>query len=191
MSMADHTAQPVVAIVPFTWDEWSALWAVRRLQLVEEGVPGSAVIIPERPQPGEEGVYEWDFHNIDQVYLRGAGHFWIARYAERPVGYVGGQDLGGAVELRRMYVNASYRRRGIGTALVQALIERSRAHAIPAIELWTEPDGPGRQLYQTLGFRVTDGLGAEFADVIRLTRETPGDEAIRMRLDLYSVEQHD
>jgi GNAT superfamily N-acetyltransferase len=189
MSMADHTAQPAVAIAPFTWDAWSALWAVRRLQLVEEGVPADAVLIPDRPQPGVEEVYEWDFHNIDEVYLRGAGQFWIARYADRPVGYVGGQDLGGVVELRRMYVNAPYRRRGVGTALVQALIERSRAHAIPAIELWTGPDGPGRKLYQTLGFRVTGGPGAEFADVIRLTRDTPDDGEIRMRLDLYSKEQ--
>jgi GNAT superfamily N-acetyltransferase len=182
--MADHPPQPAVVVTPFTWDDWTALWAVRRMQLVEDGIPGDAVIIPEHPHCGGEEFHEWDFHNIDEVYLRGAGQFWIARYADRPVGYVGGQDLGGAVELRRMYVNASYRRRGIGTALVQALIERSRAHAIPAIELWTGPDGPGRYLYETFGFRLTGGPGVEFADVIRLTRDTPDGGEIRMRLDL-------
>ena len=37
---------------------------------------------------------------VTEVYLRGAGSFWLAWYTECPVGHVGGQDVGGADEIR-------------------------------------------------------------------------------------------
>lgn len=182
--MADHPTSLAITVTPFTWDDWPALWAVRRMQLAEHGIKIDPSTLPDRPQPGTNHAHEWDFHEIEHVYLRGAGHFWLARMAGQPVGYVGGQDVGGAIELRRMYVNESYRRRGIGSALVHALIDRSRAYAITAIELWTAAHGPGRPLYETFGFQLRAQPGPEFADVIVRTRYTPGDDEIRMRLEL-------
>ena len=182
--MADRTTSLVSTVTPFTWADWSALWTIRIMQLAEHGIQLDPTMLSARPQPSLDHPHEWDFHHLDQVYLCGAGHFWIARCAEQPIGYVGGQDLGGAIELRRMYVNVFYRRRGIGSTLVQALIDRSRAYAISAIELWTAAQGPGRRLYERLGFQVRAEPGAEFADVISRTRYTPGDDEIRMRLKL-------
>ena len=182
--MAVHTTSLPITVTPFTRREWIALWTVRLMQLAEHGIQIDPATLPDHPQLGTDHPHEWDFHHLDQVYLRGAGHFWIARCAAQPIGYIGGQDLGGAIELRRMSVNAFYRRRGIGSTLVQALIDRSRAYAIPAIELWTAAEGSGRQLYQTFGFQVTAGPGTEFADVIGRTRYTPSDDEIRMRLEL-------
>jgi GNAT superfamily N-acetyltransferase len=182
--MASHAPPPGVTISPFTWPDWTALWTIRYTQLAEYGLHLDLASIPDRPQPNTEDVYEWDFHNLDRVYLHAAGNFWIARADEQPVGYVGGQDIGGAIELRRMYVDAAYRRRGIGAALARALIEHSRGHAARAIELWTAPDGPGRQLYRSLGFRVITTPGMEFADVQHLTRYRPDEDEIRMRLEL-------
>jgi GNAT superfamily N-acetyltransferase len=182
--MTSHAPPPGVTITPFSWHDWIALWLVRHMQLAEHGIHLDPASIPDRPESEADDVHEWDFHNLDRVYLHDAGNFWIARANEQPVGYVGGQDVGGAVELRRMYVSAAQRRCGIGTALVQALIDHSRTHAVRAIELWTAADGPGRQLYRGLGFRVTTTPGGEFADILRLTRHIPSDDEIRMRLDL-------
>ncbi len=97
------------------------------------------------------------------------------------------KDIGGVIELRRMFVRAEYRRRGVATSLVRALIEHSGSHGVCAIELWTGPNGPGKFLYQTLGFRQTEGLGPEFSrDNPTQHRYFPaeGDGQIRMRLDL-------
>jgi GNAT superfamily N-acetyltransferase len=184
--MAEGATHRSVLIRPFAWDDWPALWAVRLAHLAELGVVLDPTAIPERPEPGapdSSDEYEWDLHHIDRVYLRGAGNFWLAWRCDLPVGYVGGQEIGdGAMELRRMYVNATYRRRGIGTSLVRALIAHAQAHGVHAIELWTAPDGPGRPLYEQLGFRETAGPGIEFREVAARSRYTPGTDEIRMRL---------
>jgi GNAT superfamily N-acetyltransferase len=182
--MASHAPPPGVTITPFTWPDWTALWTVRYTHLAEDGIHLDPTSIPDRQAPDPEHVHEWDFHNLDRVYLHDAGNFWIAHADRRPVGYVGGQDIGEAIELRRMYVDAAHRRRGIGSALVQTLIDHSRTRAVRAIELWTAPDGTGRQFYHSLGFRLTAAPGLEFADIQRLTRYTPSQDEIRMRLDL-------
>lgn len=121
---------------------------------------------------------------MQQVYLSGSGNFWIARYRDQPIGYVGAQDMGGAIELRRMYVQGAYRRHGIGKALVRELMTYSAAQGVAAIELWTAATGAGMHLYRTLGFQRVDGPGHEFKDVLTRTRYVPGTDEIRMRLDL-------
>lgn len=183
---SDSMSVKLIQVKPFVPDDWPALWAIRTAQLAEHGVLlDSTTAIPEYPpQPGIDDRHEWDLCHINLVYLCGAGNFWLARYTGHPVGYVGGQDVGGAIELRRMYVKAGYRRRGVASRLVEALVSHSRAQGIHAIELWTAADGPGRQLYRSLGFRKTEGPGVEYNDVAALTRYTPGADEIRMRLDL-------
>jgi len=184
-SMAERSTDSTFVVRAFAWEDWRSLWLVRLAQLAEEGVVLDPSEIPEQPQPdaGDEHG-EWDLDHIGETYLRGAGNFWLAWCGDLPIGYVGGWDVGGVIELRWMYVRADYRRRGVGTALVRSLIAHSQAHGIPAIELWTGRDGLGRLLYHTLGFRQTAGPGAEFGDVPALTKHTPDTDEIRMRLDL-------
>jgi GNAT superfamily N-acetyltransferase len=176
-----------VVIKPFAWDDWSALWAIRFAQLAEHGILLDPTAIPERARPGIDDEHEWDFHHIDQVYLRAAGSFWLAWYTDCPAGYVGGQDVGGAIELRRMYVRPSYRRLGVGTKLVKALIAHSRTQGVHTIELWTAVNGPGRRFYHALGFRGTEGPGVAFKGITPRTRYTPGADEIRMRLDVREL----
>ena len=83
-----------------------------------------------------------------------------------------------------MYVKANYRRLGVGTALVEALIAHSHAQGIHAIELWTAADGPGLCLYQRLGFQEMEGPGKEFKELIARTRYRPGPNEKRMRLEV-------
>jgi GNAT superfamily N-acetyltransferase len=168
---------------PFEWADWPALWAVRHAQLGEYGIELDPATIPPGPQADTENDPEWDFHCIEDVYLSGAGNFWLGWDRGHPVGYVGGQDVGGAIELRRMYVQAACRRRGVGTALVQALMAHSHARGVSAIELWTAADGPGRRLYETLGFRTIRVPGPEFEEVATRTRYSPAANEIRMRLE--------
>ena len=136
--------------------------------------------LPTEPDPSSP--YEQDYHRIDQVYLAGRGGFWIAWLDALPVGHIGAEDRGQYLELRRMYVRQGYRRRGIGRQLVQALIDHCSAEGVPAVELWTAPDGPGRLLYETLGFfRIAAPHGERDGE--------EDDPEMRMRLDVAELRQ--
>ena len=174
----------VVSIKPFESELWIPLWQLRFAQLAEHGILLDPKEIPAGPAHTGQDGYEWDLHHIAEVYLSGAGGFWLAWRDDVPVGYVGAQDLGGVVELRRMYVKADYRRRGIGTRLVQALIRHCRSEGVRAIELWTAENGPGHLLYGKLGFRVADMPGPGFENVDAATGRSQRADEIRMRLAL-------
>lgn len=173
--MISQKTEPSILIKPFQWSDWKGLWMVRNHQLAEEGIVGDDTI-PDGPDLSSP--YEKDFHRIDQVYLTGRGNFWIAWMADDAVGYVGAQDYGEFIELRHMYVQNEFRRQGIGSMLVQVLIDHCAANRVRAIELWTAHDGPGRPLYEKLGFRISEAKGDEPEYEIRGNRE------IRMRRGL-------
>lgn len=175
-----------IRVNAFTLSDWPALWLIHLAHLAEDGVHVDPSTIPDRPRPDLEQRYEWDFHHIDEVYLGGAGNFWLAFYAGQPAGFMGGQDLGGVIEVRRVYVVASLRRRGIGRALMNALVAYSRKHAVRAIEMWTGVNGLGRKLYECCGFKVTSapGQGYEKESLLACHIHARGEDEIRMRLEL-------
>jgi len=181
--MHENTMEKPILVKPFEWEHWIPLMQLLSSHLAEHGV---VIDIPEEPEDTPPGSADWDFDHIDQVYLSGSGGFWLAWYGNIPIGHVGAQDLGGVIELRRMYVKAEYRRRGAGTKLVQALTKHCGAMGVKAIELWTAESGSGRFLYEKLGFCRIDGPGSEFENVDDATGYSPGTDEIRMRLDLKS-----
>jgi len=161
--------------------------------LAEQGIIIESVEdIDSEEEDQDDNQYESDLDHIDEVYVSGDGGFWIAWSAETPVGHIGAQDIGGFVELRRMYVREKFRRRGIGTLLVRSLIEHCKSEGIRAIQLFTHRDRPGRYMYKKkLGFRKTDEPGGEFqegwpkGEWWRSTRGTMDDPSqTRMRLDI-------
>jgi GNAT superfamily N-acetyltransferase len=83
-----------------------------------------------------------------------------------------------------MYVRSEYRQRTIGACLVQALLDHCRENKVKAVELWTGGEGAGRKLYEKMGFQVTAGPGKEFPDLFYRTNYLPGEDEIRMRIDL-------
>jgi GNAT superfamily N-acetyltransferase len=175
-----------VVVAPYAAAFWHDLWEIQAHHLAEHGVILGPDDIPRQPQVVEPGAHEWDYHQIDRVYLSGRGGFWLAWFDGTPVGHVGAQDLGEGIELRRMYVRREFRRRGIGTLLVRELVGHCGCQGVSAIELWTAERGPGRALYETIGFRATAGPGFEFGNVGTLTRFEPGSDEVRMRLDLIA-----
>ncbi len=51
-------------------------------------------------------------------------------------------------------VVAGARGRGVGTRLLEGLIEEARQRALPALSLSVEPDNPALSIYRRLGFEV-------------------------------------
>lgn len=170
----------MLAIEPFAWAHWPDLWRLHVWQLAEHGVFLPATVAP----PDPASPYEPDLHHIAKVYLTGAGNFWLAGWDHVPVGHIGAQDIGGAVELRRMYVRAEYRRRGIGAQLIRTLIAHSHNLGVSTIELSTAADGLGRPLYAAVGFQVVDEPGQLYRQSVAPYRYSPALNEIRMRLTL-------
>ncbi len=170
-----------IIIQPFEWKNWEAMWKLNTYHLIEHGVniEEGPITPPDFDLPYDETnshYPEMDMERIDECYLKARGNFWIAWIEDQPLGYVGAQDMGDYIELRRMYVRKEYRRLGIGTLLVQALIEHCKNQQASVVKLWTSASGPGRFLYATLGFHRIELQGDEFKHKYALQGE------IRMRL---------
>jgi len=77
--------------------------------------------------------------------------------ASEPAGMIGGYQPGpGPVELVSMFVRAQARGRGVGEALIDAVIGWARHRDAPSVHLWvTETNKHARGLYERCGFSVT------------------------------------
>ena len=77
--------------------------------------------------------------------------------AREPAGLAGGYQVDPVtVELVSMYVRPRGRGRGVGEALVAAVIGWAAARRATSVHLWvTETNAPARALYQRCGFALT------------------------------------
>lgn len=173
-----------IIIKPFFWADWRALWKIQLAHLAEHGIVLGPEAIPDGPQTVGRDDHEWDYYELGSVYLQGSGGFWLAWHGNDPIGHIGAQDLGGVIELRRMYVRSEHRRRGVGSLLVRALVDHCAAHGVAVVELWTGADDLGRRLYERHGFRVVERPVSGLEDFIARTGSTPGDDEVRMRREL-------
>ena len=64
-------------------------------------------------------------------------------------------DLPGALRMRRFHVDPAHRRRGIATALAQALLDRATANGAPVTV--NAPGEAARPFWEHLGFRPVTG----------------------------------
>lgn len=69
-------------------------------------------------------------------------------------------------EVKRLYVDPAFRRRGLATELLFALEDEAAAHGVERLVLETGPRQPEAiALYRALGYTDTDGRGwAEYVD---------------------------
>lgn len=95
-----------------------------------------------------------EMSQISEYYdLRGGG-FWVAFSGRSLVGMFGVEKLKNTVfELRRMYVDADFRRQGIARMLLEDAEEKSRALGATYLVLSTsELQKPAISLYQHAGY---------------------------------------
>jgi diamine N-acetyltransferase len=85
----------------------------------------------------------------------------MVRIDGRAIAYVqfGPAKNAGEIEIRRLYVDADFQGKGIGTALLERALASPEVVAAPAvmIDVW-EKNERARQLYERLGFRHEGGL---------------------------------
>jgi GNAT superfamily N-acetyltransferase len=88
----------------------------------------------------------------------GRGQVWVAVAAEgAPVGFAYADLLDGGVHLEELDVLPTWGRRGIGQALVAAVVADARVRGATAVTLTTIRDVPwNAPWYGRLGFRVLD-----------------------------------
>jgi GNAT superfamily N-acetyltransferase len=95
-----------------------------------------------------------DLHDLDRRYGGEAGAFWVARLDGQVVGSVGVERLpDGRAELHRLYLDATLRGRGVGRALVEAVLGWCRMAGIDRLTLWSDTRfDRAHRLYEGMGF---------------------------------------
>jgi GNAT superfamily N-acetyltransferase len=95
----------------------------------------------------------------------------LAEEGERVIGLVGGHrddPAGRVVEIVSMWVAPSHRRRGVGHALVGAIVDWAADTGASSLALWvTRGNRPAEELYRTMGFAPTDDVRALPSDPCR------------------------
>jgi len=104
--------------------------------------PSHALYLESWGRAGDAGV-------IAQAGSAPVGAAWWRVFSEERHGY---GFIEAAVPELSIGVLADMRGRGVGTALLQALIEQAREGGVPALSLSVEGENPALRLYRRLGF---------------------------------------
>lgn len=109
--------------------------------------------------------------------------FWVAEQGGRVVGCIACTFHGSWVELRKLYVDRSRRRQGLGRRLIALVEEEARARGAEGVELWSDTRfEAAHRVYERLGYartgrtrRLNDLSGTtEFHYLRRLSDRGPG-----------------
>jgi putative acetyltransferase len=87
-------------------------------------------------------------------YVAPSGALWVARSGDDAIGCVALRPLqDGIGEVKRMYVDGAWRGKGVGRALLEALIAHAHTLGYQHLRLGTITEmTAARSLYRTLGF---------------------------------------
>lgn len=106
-----------------------------------------------------EDSLKGDLADISTFYMKPkGGHFWVAVDAsnEQVIGCVGLEQKADHGELRRMYVDAKMRNRGIGKLLVDTLFAFAKTYGHDRVELTTLFAAKDTiRFYERMGFKQT------------------------------------
>jgi ribosomal protein S18 acetylase RimI-like enzyme len=124
----------------------------------------------------------YDIDHIFDAYMKSpGGHFWVAEAAEQQiVGTIGVQHHeDGCGEIRRLRVRPDFRRRGVGTALVETAVSFCQENNYLKVTLDTFMERePAVRLFEKFRFHL---------DRTRLVGEK---ELVYFYLDLYGGSPH-
>ena len=121
------------------------------------GKPALAHYVAGWPADGDVGFVVED--------NRPAGATWWRFFPEHDPGYGFVDDATPEVAIG---IVAGARRQGLGTLLLEALIEEARRRALPALSLSVEPDNPAAALYHRFGFVTVARVGGSLTMVLKL-----------------------
>jgi putative acetyltransferase len=127
-------------------------------------------ILPEFGEVYDEQTSESDLLDIEQTYLKTGGAFEVLLTADRQIiGTVGIVPVSaGRCKMRKMYVDAGYRNRGLGKLLVGHILEKARSLGFSHIILETITSMQAAiSLYEKAGFtRVAGRAASPRCDVV-------------------------
>jgi [ribosomal protein S18]-alanine N-acetyltransferase len=127
----------------------------------------------------------WDAEALDRILALYGGFGFLAWEADMPVGFALARDLGGECEILTLGVTPACRRRGVGRALLCAILDRARRRSIPSIVLEVAADNAAaRRLYTAAGF-VTVGRRPRY---YRRGEETVDALLLRCRITSQSAD---
>jgi len=111
------------------------------------------------------GAAHWTAEQYNKLVSRGI--VLVAGEADRLCGFISAQAVVGEWEIENLVVAAKLLRRGIGSELIGALIERVRSEAATAILLEVrESNLAARGLYEKRGFREVGRRRSYYADPV-------------------------
>ena len=97
--------------------------------------------------------FEKETDHLPDRYKQPEGAILLAGYDEQPAGCVAiGGLSNGICEMKRLFIRPEYRRKGIGTALCEALMEQAKKAGYTYMRLATALEVP-QALYRSLGFK--------------------------------------
>ncbi len=121
------------------------------------------------------------FH-VDEGGDHLAGAALVLVTGDPPVGFACVDIVDGAAHLWQLSVDPTHGRRGLGTALVEAVCAWAASQSYEAVTLTTFRDVPwNAPFYARLGFGVTDDLGPGLA-AIRAHEQAIGDDDLGPRV---------
>ncbi len=128
---------------------------VSRLPAVERAAAARFETCPEQTGLTREAL-EKTLSVEEHHRARRAGRLWVAVDSEnRPVGFAHVRELGGVAHLEELDVLPGHGRRGIGSALLEAVFGAARAAGHSAVTLSTFRDVPwNAPFYRRRGFHV-------------------------------------
>ena len=165
------------------------------MMATESNIPAVIRSFTRADQPACTALYEqgliggkisdndtgFDIDNIEAAYMKDGNHFWVAEADGMIVGMIGVQHHDeGTGEIRRLRVHPDYRRRGIGTAMVETAVRfcREQAYLKVTLDTFMERD-PAIRLFEQFKFR-------------HYRTKTFGEkELVYFYLDLYAGEDRD
>lgn len=95
----------------------------------------------------------WDAATLERILALAGGFGYLAWHTDNPVGFILARDLAGEVEILSVGVLPEWRRRGVGHALMDAVVAKAERDGLGPIvlEVATE-NAPARRLYAAFGF---------------------------------------
>lgn len=97
----------------------------------------------------------WSENSIASELDNRLSHWLVALDDEKVVGYVGSQTVLGETDMMNIAVHPAYRKKGIATELIEALIQVLKERGSHSLMLEVrESNNPAKELYLKMGFEL-------------------------------------